>query len=50
MQKNKKGEYDSSLGKCYRTSRFLNGKTFNEFVEGESLKFFCERIEKFIQD
>ena len=50
MQKNKKGEYDSSLGKCYRTSRFLKGKTFNEFVEGESLKFFCERIEKFIQD
>ena len=50
MQKNDKGEYDSSLGKCYRTSKVLNGKTFNEFVDGESLEFFCKRIEKFIQD
>ena len=49
MQKNEKGEYDSSFGKCYRSSRVLNGKTFNEFVDGASLEFFCERIEKFIQ-
>ena len=49
MQKNEKGEYDSSYGKCYRISKFLNGKTFNEFVRGASLKFFCERIERFIQ-
>ena len=50
MQKNEKGEYDSSFGKCYRTSKVFNGKTFNEFVDGASLKFFCKRIEKFIQD
>ena len=49
MQKNEKGEYDSSSGKCYRTSRVLNGKTFNEFVDGANLKFFCERIEEFVQ-
>ena len=50
MQKNEKGEFDSSFGKCYRTSRLFNGRTFNEFVEGASLKFFCKRIEEFIQD
>ena len=50
MQKNEKGEYDSSFGKCYRTSKVFKGKTFNEFVDGASLKFFCKRIEKFIQD
>ena len=27
----------------------LNGKAFIEFVDGASLKFFCERIEEFIQ-
>ena len=49
MPRNEKGEYDDSLGKSYRTCKFINGKTFNEFVQGASLKFFCERIEKFIQ-
>ena len=47
MQKNKDGEY---YGKSYRVIKELNGKSFTEFVNGESLKFFCERIEKFIQD
>ena len=49
MPTNEKGEFDSSLGKCYRTSKFINGKRFTEFVEGASLKFFCKRIEEFIQ-
>tara|TARA_B100000886_G_C20362838_1_gene466001 strand:- start:7 stop:408 length:402 start_codon:yes stop_codon:yes gene_type:complete len=50
MSTNEKGEFDSSLGKCYRTSKFINGKRFTEFVEGASLKFFCKRIEEFIQE
>ena len=49
MGKNDKGECDSSVQACYRISKFINGKTFTEFVQGASLKFFCERIEKFIQ-
>ena len=47
MQKNEKGEY---YGKSYRSIKELNGKAFIEFVDGESLNFFCERIEEFIQD
>ena len=47
MQKNKDGEY---YGESYRLIKEMNGKSFTEFVNGESLKFFCERIEKFIQD
>ncbi len=47
MKKNEHGEYS---GKSYRLIKELNGKSFFEFVNGESLKFFCERIEKFIQD
>ena len=48
-KKNEKGEFDRSLGKCYRNSKFINGKRFYEFVDGATLKFFCERIEEFIQ-
>ena len=47
MQKNDDGEY---YGESYRLIKEMNGKSFTEFVNGESLKFFCERIEKFIQD
>ena len=47
MQKNKNGEY---YGKSYRLIKEMNGTSFTEFVNGESLKFFCERIEKFIQE
>ena len=50
MPTNEKGEFDSSLGKCYRNSKFINGKRFFEFVDGASLKFFCKRIEEFIQE
>ena len=47
MQKNDDGE---NYGESYRLIKEMNGKSFTEFVNGESLKFFCERIEKFIQD
>ena len=47
MQKNEEGEY---YGKSYRSIKELNGKAFIEFVDGASLKFFCERIEEFIQE
>ena len=47
MQKNEEGEY---YGKSYRSIKELNGKEFMEFVDGASLKFFCERIEEFIQE
>ena len=46
MKKNEKDEY---YGKSYRTIKQINGKSFTEFVDGASLKFFCERIEEFIQ-
>ena len=47
MQKNEEGEY---YGKFYRSIKELNGKAFIKFVDGESLNFFCERIEELIQD
>ncbi len=46
MKKNKEGEY---YGKSYRFTKELNEKSFIKFVDWASLRFYCERIEEFIQ-